>query len=74
MKIFQAVHCYGEHTIVITENLNDVLEAIKKGFDCNVQIIIWENGETIFHSKMYDKEEYNYDSMYIEMMSFVERD
>jgi len=72
LRIYQIVNCYGNYTTIITEDLNKVLDEIQKDFDCTIQVIIWIDGKAEFYSKEYEKNEFNYDIMYVEIINFIQ--
>lgn len=72
MNIYQVLECYSETTTIITEDLNLALAKVSDDCVCNTQLDVWNNGIRIFSSNQYEEGENCYDSIYTELMTFLQ--
>ena len=69
MIIYQVEQDYGDYTLIISEDVNKILDRIG-AFNNNTKISIWEDGKVI-KTIDYEYKEPTWDNVYIDLMSGV---
>lgn len=69
MIIYQVEQDYGDYTLIISEDVNKILDKIG-AFNSNTKISIWKDGKAI-KTIDYEHKKPTWDNVYIDLMSGV---